>query len=101
MGHPQQSYNKTGPDVEEESPDLKPAYVHAPRFPPGSKESVKYFEDHGYVIIDGALDKEEVAKALDLTWRYLENLGTGIDRRDPKTWNNERWPTLVHGGIIS
>lgn len=93
-------FNKTGPDADEESPALHPQYVHVPRFPPGSQESVKYFKDHGYVVIADALTQTEVAKALDLTWQYLEKLGTGIDRREPSTWVNERWPTLAHGGII-
>jgi hypothetical protein len=94
------NFNKTGPDVVEEAPELRPAYVHVPRFAPGSQESADYFKDHGYVVIAGALQQAEVAKALDLTWNYLENLGTGIDRRDPATWINERWPTTTHGGII-
>jgi len=93
-------FNKTGPDVSEEAAELRPEYVHVPRFAPGSPESVKYFEDHGYVVIAQALSEAEVGKTLDLTWRYLEKLGTGIDRHDPSTWNNERWPTCAHGGII-
>jgi hypothetical protein len=95
-----QSYNKTGPDVSEETPQLRPRYVHVPRFAPGSAESVKYFQECGYVVIAGALTPEEVTKALDLTWQYLEKLGTGIDRHDPSTWVDERWPTCAHGGIV-
>lgn len=93
-------FNKTGPDVIEEAPKLLPKYVHVPRLQAGSPASVKYFEEHGYVVIAGALTKDEVASALNLTWKYLETLGTGIKRDDPSTWNNERWPTCAHGGII-
>lgn len=94
------SFNKTGPDVQEEISQLRPSYVHVPRFAPGSKDSVDFFRENGYVVIAEALNQAEVAKALDLTWKYLETLGTGIDRNDPSTWTNERWPTCAHGGII-
>ncbi|MDA7771462.1 hypothetical protein N8946_01785, partial [Pseudomonadales bacterium] len=30
----------------------------------------------------------------------LRKFGTGINRNDPNTWDNERWPTAVHGGIL-
>lgn len=79
---------------------MHPEYVHVPRFAPGSPDSVRHFQEHGYVVIAKALSQSEVARALDLTWSYLEKLGTGIKRSDPSTWSNEAWPTLAHGGII-
>jgi hypothetical protein len=59
-----------------------------------------YLDEHGYVVIAGALNNEECARALALTWDYLEQLGTGIDRDDVATWDDDRWPTAVHGGIL-
>ena len=38
-------------DVEPTQPGLiQPTYVHAPRFAPGSAESVAYLREHGYVV---------------------------------------------------
>lgn len=51
---------------------LSSQYDHVSRFPAGSHASLD----------------------------YLDELGTGIDRRDPSTWSDDRWPTAVHGGII-
>jgi hypothetical protein len=52
------------------------------------------------VVLAGALSADECATALDLTWDYLEGLGTGVDRTDWTTWDDDRWPTAVHGGIL-
>jgi hypothetical protein len=88
-------------DREPEDPGpLAPVYTHVPRFPAGSKEGMDYLEEHGYVVIANALSTDESRHALDLTWDYLEQLGTGIDRDDVETWDDERWPTSVHGGIL-
>jgi len=75
-------------------------YAYVERFAPGSPESAAYLEDRGYVVIANALSTSEAAKAVGLIWDYLEELGTGIDRNDPATWNDDRWPTAVHGAII-
>jgi len=82
------------------SPELVPSYAHVDRFPSGSADSVAYLEEHGYVVIASALTAEQTKVAIDLTWQYLEGLGTGIDRGDPATWGDDRWPVAVHGGII-
>jgi hypothetical protein len=88
-------------DVEPVEPGMiTPTYVHVPRFPAGSPESIAYLHEHGYAVIAGVLAPEACAKALELTWDYLEGLGTGVDRSDWTTWGDERWPTAVHGGIL-
>ncbi len=79
---------------------LTAEYTRVPRFEAGSTESVEYLEQQGYVVIADVLDTEQTATALDLTWQFLEGLGTGIDRDDPHTWSDDRWPIAVHGGII-
>ena len=79
---------------------LTPKYVHVPRFAAGSKASVEYLEAEGYVVIAGALSAIEASRALDLTWDYLEELGTGVDRNDVETWGDDQWPVNVHGGIV-
>jgi len=75
-------------------------YKHVPRLESGSDASIKYLEEHGYVVIKNALSESEAAKTLDLLWDYLEDLNTGIDRNDPSTWEDDRWPTCAHGGIM-
>ena len=75
-------------------------YERVPRLQPGSRESVAYLREHGYVVIANALDSQQAKTALDGLWDYLEGLGTGIDRTDIQTWGNDRWPTEVHGGIL-
>ena len=75
-------------------------YSHVPRFVAGEKNGLEYLEEHGYVVIANALTTEEADHALALLWDYLEELGTGIDRNDPETWDDDRWPTAVHGGIL-
>lgn len=79
---------------------LDPVYTDVPRFPAGSAESIAHLEAEGFVVIAEALDTAETGRALDLTWDYLEGLDTGIDRTDPSTWDDDRWPVAVHGGII-
>ncbi len=79
---------------------LVPEYVHVPRFAAGSQESLDYLDSEGYVVIANALSETEVTEALDLTWDYLEKLGTGVDRNDVNTWGDDQWPINVHGGIV-
>lgn len=79
---------------------LEPRYVHVPRFEAGSNESIEHLNDEGFAVIAHALTPTEADTALDLTWDYLEGLGTGIDRTDTGTWDDDRWPVAVHGGII-
>lgn len=75
--------------------------MYAPRFEPGSPEASAYLEENGYVVLRNALSKEEAATAIDLTWDYLEGLGTGVNRSQPETWVDDKWPTVVHGAILS
>lgn len=79
---------------------LEPTYCEVPRFEAGSQASLDHLDEEGFVVIAGALTPTEASTALDLTWDYLEALGTGIDRTDASTWDDDRWPVAVHGGII-
>lgn len=79
---------------------LEAEYAHVPRLTAGSPESVEHLTEHGFVVIKDALTRDQADHALDLTWQYLECLGTGIRRDDPATWGDDRWPVAVHGGII-
>ncbi|MDG1876887.1 MAG: phytanoyl-CoA dioxygenase family protein [Acidimicrobiales bacterium] len=79
---------------------LEPTYRHVPRLAVGSAESIEHLESEGFVVLASALDPDQTAHAVELTWAFLEGLGTGIDRCDPATWADDRWPVAVHGGII-
>ena len=84
----------------ESSFNVEIEYKHVTRFKPGSKESKEYLEREGYVVLKETLTKQQAGKTLNLLWDYLEELDTGIDRKDPKTWGDDRWPTAAHGGIL-
>ncbi len=88
-------------DQEPADPGLLTAtYSYVPRFAPGAADGMAYLEENGFVVIANALNRAETEQALALTWNYLEALGTGIDRSDVTTWDDDRWPTAVHGGIL-
>lgn len=87
--------------VDDATSPLRPEYVHVPRFEPGSPEASAYLEANGYVVVRSVLSEAEAGKAMQLTWDYIEQLDTGVDRNDIKTWTNQHWPTVVHGGILS
>ncbi|CAK0870785.1 unnamed protein product, partial [Prorocentrum cordatum] len=54
----------------------------------------RQLEEHGVVVLAGALTREEVDACVGLLWDWLEGLGTGIDRHDATTWTTTdgRWP---------
>ena len=79
---------------------LTPIYTKVPRFAAGSKESLEHLESEGFVVIKSALSPTEAKHALNLTWDYLEQLGTGIKRNDITTWGDDRWPIVTSGGIV-
>mmetsp|Transcript_3249 Transcript_3249/g.9925 ORF Transcript_3249/g.9925 Transcript_3249/m.9925 type:complete len:456 (+) Transcript_3249:32-1399(+) len=49
-------------------------------------------EEHGVVVLEGALLADEVADIKDLIWDWLQ--GLGVDRNNLETWRIEggRWP---------
>jgi len=81
-------------------PNIDISYAHVPRFEPGSAAGIEYLEAEGFVIFANALSADEASCAMSYLWDYLEQLGTGIKRTNPETWDDDRWPTAVHGGIL-
>ena len=69
--------------VGDDAANLRAVFTAVPRLEPGSAEASAYLEEHGYVVLRSVLSEVEVATAIDLTWAYLEDLGTGIVRRQP------------------
>lgn len=87
--------------IDDYSLPIKPIYTRVPRFEPGSIESKKYLQKYGYVVIKNVLSQQESNTAINLIWDYLENLNTGINRHNYHTWNNDKWPPVVQGGILT
>ena len=75
-------------------------YAEVPRFFPGDPQAMRFLDEQGYVVMANALSEDQAAQALSMLWDYLEALGTGIDRSDMRTWDDDRWPTAVHGAIL-
>lgn len=79
-------------------PNPIPPATHkaVPRFTlsqPGQAEAMlSFLAEEGFAVVASALTAEETARALDLTWTYLESGGTGIDRKKPSSWSDPQWP---------
>ena len=78
-----------------------PVYAAVPRLALGSPEATAHLAEHGFVVCAGALSEAECDEVLDGMWGWLEGLGTGIDRADPVTWDDERWPPDAGVGILT
>lgn len=70
------------------------------RFAVDDPRLLDHLAEHGYVIVRDVADAAQVAHAHDLLWSHLEGLGTGIDRRSPATWDDERWIGDPTTGIL-
>ena len=81
-------------------PNITIQYQAVPRFELGDMNAVAHLDEHGFVVLANALSAQEAEHAMSLLWDYLEELGTGIDRTDVSTWDDDRWPTAVHGAIL-
>ncbi len=81
-------------------PNITIQYQSVPRFDIDAPDALEYLEEFGFVVYANALAETEATHALALLWDYLEELGTGIDRNDISTWDDDRWPTSVHGAIL-
>lgn len=86
----------------DEPPTPLATHRQVPRFTlsqPGQGEAMtRFLEEEGFAVVASALTAEEAARAMDLTWAYLESGGTGIDRADPTTWGDAQWPFGAIGG---
>eukprot|EP01051_Picozoa_sp_SAG22_P018512 SAG22_NODE_3139_length_1908_cov_1.787175_1_plen_232_part_00 len=79
-----------------------PVHTPVPRFGGADlRAAAGYLREHGYVVVAGALTPSEITRGLSLVWELLEGLGSGIARRDPRTWDNTRWPDSGQNGILA
>lgn len=51
-----------------------------------------HLHEHGSVVLRSVLSQEEVRRATELFWEWLEALGSGVRRDDPSTWQDKNWP---------
>ena len=81
-------------------PNITIQYQSVPRFELGDVDAMAHLDEQGFVVFTNALSAQEAKQAMSLMWDYLEELGTGIDRTEVSTWDDDRWPTAVHGAIL-
>lgn len=63
-----------------------------------SKIDFSHLREHGYQVIDmPVLTHKECEDRISEFWDWLESLGRGIKRNDPKTWMRQAWPANIHG----
>lgn len=55
---------------------------------------------YGYCVVENVFAGVECTDTINAMWNWLEGLGTGIDRNDKSTWNNDNWPINRRGGMI-
>mmetsp|Transcript_17436 Transcript_17436/g.40927 ORF Transcript_17436/g.40927 Transcript_17436/m.40927 type:complete len:422 (-) Transcript_17436:42-1307(-) len=75
----------------------------SPRFDLSTPEScasmAQYLDEHGYCVVGGVLDPEEIKKGTALAWDWLETNppGTTLKRDDIATWHKEWLPDPLNG----
>eukprot|EP01121_Diplochlamys_sp_Union-15-3_P020397 TRINITY_DN7951_c0_g1_i1.p1 TRINITY_DN7951_c0_g1~~TRINITY_DN7951_c0_g1_i1.p1 ORF type:complete len:304 (-),score=47.28 TRINITY_DN7951_c0_g1_i1:288-1145(-) len=70
-------------------------------------EFKKFFDDYGFVIVNGILNPKECEETIDDIWSVIGEYVEGIDRNDPTTWTEQKWKRtgiykegLVGGGSL-
>jgi len=58
---------------------------------------LEYLEEYGYVRIKSVINHDEILHARSLFWDWMESLGTGINRENPNTWDDDKWPFTMKG----
>ena len=53
-----------------------------------SDEQLRAFHDDGFVMLEGAVAPDDVARMRERIWRRLEH--NGADRHDPSTWHHQQ-----------
>lgn len=95
---------KTSPNLVE----AQKVYPEVLKLPTDSSTETEYhhlfkkrMQTDGFCVVQ-VLEEAEVTALHNGFWAYLEKLGTGIDRKDPTTWDPlSSWPDQVHGIIKS
>ena len=59
-----------------------------------------YLKKYGYCVVENVMTKEFCEKIVNDMWSWLENLGTGIKKDNPASWNNDNWPYNLRNGML-
>jgi hypothetical protein len=65
-------------------------------------KNLKEIRENGYTIIKNIFTKTECNNYIKDIWKFLENLGSGIKKKDKKTWLEHpqgNWPSNIYGII--
>jgi hypothetical protein len=75
----------------------------SPRFEYNDPALAQFMEEHGYAIVKGVASPEEVDRAQDLLWEFLESEKIGMKRSNPKTWTNLNFQRvgMKNNGILA
>ena len=65
--------------------------------PSDHEEWLDELKNKGYTVVRGIAKEEEVLKARELLWSWLEKNGKGVKKDEPKTWTQESWPVSQIG----
>ncbi|KAG9320392.1 hypothetical protein KVV02_005210 [Mortierella alpina] len=81
-------------DSPNDIPNLYPPIFHPETH---AQEIQEYLATEGYVVVQVTTADEAQARYSEF-WTFLENLGSGISRSDPSTWDKaSTWPEQTHG----
>lgn len=65
------------------------------------KEIKAFLNENGWVVVSDIASNKESSDIIDLQWKFIEGLGTGIDPSNPRTWYEPyRWPTNLSSGQV-
>ena len=56
-------------------------------------------ETQGWAVVPDVLTAAECTEYVDGAWSWLTSLETGIDRSNPNSWDDDRWPSSFRGII--
>mmetsp|Transcript_130516 Transcript_130516/g.226824 ORF Transcript_130516/g.226824 Transcript_130516/m.226824 type:complete len:407 (-) Transcript_130516:256-1476(-) len=72
------------------------------RYSVDDPEWLEHLDREGYAVVAGVADKEQLGKAEDLLWEFLEQ-STTWRRGSPETWSDEGHERIgsVHNGLVN
>lgn len=64
-----------------------------------SESHLKDLEKNGYCVVEKVISKRKCNQYISKIWKWLENLDTGLKRKNKKTWTAKNWPVNTRGII--
>jgi len=56
-----------------------------------TKKLLHDLDENGFCVIENIFTEEQCLHHISAIWDWFEKLGTGIDRNNPHTWNDNNW----------